>query len=132
MQIGTQPYITGPQLVDGQWLLALAGGANRSTKNGLTAHSGGTKAAALQIDAGQAFVKFGTVGADADSALLPAAKAGVLVLVQNAGAHTLDLYGKGTDTINLNVTATAYALTTGQCALFFCAQDGNWGAIKTA
>lgn len=132
MQIGNPPYIKGPQLIDGNWLLALAGGANRSSQNGLVADTAGTKADALQIEAGVAFVKFGTVAGANDAALLPAAKAGVCVCVQNAGASTMTLFGTGTDTINLAATATGYDLTTGQCAFFFCAEDGNWGAIKTA
>lgn len=119
-------------LQDGRWLLGLGNGLNRSSQNGITAHSGGTKAAAFQLPANVAQFEIDTVAADTDSALLPAAKAGQTVMVFNAGAHTLDLYGKGTDTINLAVTATAYALTTGQCAIFFCCKDGIWGAIKTA
>jgi|SRR6185312_9706423 hypothetical protein len=126
------PFQSSYALQDGRWLLGLANGLNRSYQNGITAHSGGTKAAAFQLPANVALFEIDTVAADTDSALLPAAKTGQIVMVFNAGAHTLDLYGRGTDTINLSATATAYALTTGQCALFFCSKDGAWGAIKTA
>ena len=120
------------QLIDGRWVLQVANGGNRSYQNGITAHSGGTKAAAFQLPANVQFFEIDTVAADTDSALLPAAKQGQWISVFNAGAHTLDLYGRGTDTINLNATATAYALTTGQQAIFVCAKDGVWGANKTA
>lgn len=117
---------------DGRWLLGLGNGLNRSFQNGVTAHSGGTKAAAFQLPANVAQFEIDTVAADNDSALLPAAKAGQTVMVFNAGAHTLNLYGRSTDTINLSATATAYSMTTGQCAIFFCCKDGIWGAVKTA
>lgn len=131
MATGITP-VGGFGMPDGAWLRALAAGLNFGSQNSLVATPGGTKAAALQIAAGVPFVKFGTVAATNDSGLLPQAKAGTFIFVQNAGADTLTLYGKGSDTINLSTTATGYDLTTGQCAAFFCAEDGNWGAIKTA
>ena len=133
MIIGIQPpQGSGPALQDGQWLNGLAGGGNNSYTNALVAHSGGTKAAALQIAASIKIVFFGTVAADHDSALLPAAKTRSMVLVYNGGASILDLYGKGTDTINGVATATAYSLNANTSALFFCGKDGQWAAIKTA
>lgn len=128
---GTPPN-RGFGLQDGNWLLALAGGGNRNFEAGLVAHAGGTKAAALQLPAGVALLELDTVATAADSALLPQAKAGTLVLVRNAGVASANLYGKGTDTINVLATATAYALANGVSALFFCVVDGNWSAIKSA
>lgn len=119
-------------LIDGSWLRALAGGGNRSYVNGLTAHAGGTKAAAFQIPSGVALVGFGTVATNGDSGLLPTAKAGTKVRVYNAGAATLSLYGKGTDTVNGVATATSYDLTTKQAADFSCDLDGHWSALKSA
>jgi len=133
MTTGTAPTANSRQaLQDGLWLLGLANGQNRSSQTNLVAHAGGTKAAALQIAAAVAFVKFDTVATNGDSALLPQAKAGVCLAVFNNGAATLSLYGRGTDTVNGSATATNYDLTTKQCAFFFCAEDGEWGAIKTA
>jgi hypothetical protein len=133
MTVGIRPNDGGgPALVDQSWLLGLAGGANRNNVNGITAHSGGTKAAAFQLPANVALIEVETVAADNDSVLLPQAKAGTVVAVFNAGDHTLGIYGKGTDTINSVATATQYSLATTVAALFFCAKDGAWAAIKSA
>lgn len=133
MSVGTAPAQNSRQaLPDGIWLRGLANGQNRSYVSGITAHSGGTKAAAFQLPAAVSFIEVDTVAADADSVLAPQATKGSSFALFNASAHTLDVYGRGTDTINLAATATAYALTTGQTALFFCAKDGSWAAVKTA
>ena len=133
MSVGTAPAQNSRQaLQDGIWLRGIANGQNRSYVTNLTAHAGGTKAAALQLPAAVSFIEVTTVATDADSVLAPQASKGSMFALFNAGAHTLDVYARGTDTINLLATATAYALTTGQTALFFCATDGSWAAIKTA
>lgn len=128
--------IKGPFLVSGKYLddkfNQISGGGGSTVASGLVAHAGGTKAAALQIASGKALVGFGTVATNGDSALLPPAVAGTQLQVYNAGAATLSLYGHGTDTINGVATATNYDLTTKQSALFGCALDGHWSAIKTA
>jgi len=133
MTVGIAPPAgSGPGLQDGQWLLAVAGGQNGSYQNRLIAHAGGTKAAAIQLAAGVKIFGFATVATTGDSALLPAAVAGTVCMVRNAGAQTLNLYGKGTDKINGVASATAYTLTTDTGAIFFCAIDGAWTAIKSA
>lgn len=126
------PQGSGFQLIDGVWLLQVANGGNRSFRNSLTATAGGTKAAAIQLPAGVQFFQFDTVATNNDSALLPAAKTGLTISVFNDGLATLGLYGRGTDTINQSVTATQYSLTAGQSAIFFCATDGQWAAVKSA
>jgi len=131
MTVGTAPS-RGFGLQDGAWLLGLAGGQNRSYINSLTATAGGTKAAGYQIPAGVALVQFDTVATNGDSALLPEAKAGSVVMVSNAGAATLALYGRGTDTINDAATANNYDLATNKNALFFCALDGQWKSLLLA
>lgn len=131
MQVGVKPG-SGFRMPDGTWLNGLANGQNRSVQGGFTAHAGGTKAAALQLPAGVSLLSVDTVATNADSVLAPQAKAGVTMCIFNNGAATLDVYGQGTDTINGAATATAYALTAGQAALFFCVADGAWAAIKTA
>jgi hypothetical protein len=119
-------------LQDGRWLLGLGNGLNRSYQNGITAHSGGTKAAAVQLPANVAQFEIDTCAADNDSVLLPAAKAGQSVVVYNASGHTLGIYGRGTDTINEVATATQYSLATVLTAFFFCSKDGHWSALKSA
>lgn len=135
---GTPPTpATGPGLVDGTWLNALAGGQNRSVVNTLTAHAGGTQAAALQIPSGVSLVGFATVATTGDSALMPFALAGATIMVRNAGAATLNIYANNgtngatatTDKINGASNATAYTLAADTVAIFFCAKDGAWSAI---
>jgi hypothetical protein len=133
MIVGIQPpQGSGPALQDGQWLNGLANGYNRSYINGLTAHAGGTKAAALQIPAAVALVQFDTVTTNGDSALLPQALAGSEVTVISSGAATMSVYGKGADTINNAATATAFSMATNTTARFVCAKDGQWKAILSA
>ena len=128
----TPPENSRQALQDGIWLRGLANGQNRGSINKLVAHAGGSKATAFQIPAAVELVSFGTVATTGDSALLPQAKAGTIVMVANNGAQTLDLYGKGTDTVNNVATATAYTLATTVAAIFFCAVDGAWFAVKSA
>ncbi len=72
-----------------------------------------------------------TVAGSGDSALLPPCSAsGITIVVANAGANTLSIYGKGTDTINAAATANNYDLTTNTNAVFWCMKAGAWKAIK--
>lgn len=131
MQVGTKPG-PGFRLPDGTWLNGLSNGQNLSYLNGVVAHAGGTKAAAFQLPAAVALIEVDTVAADHDSCLLPQAAAGVTVEIFNSGAHVLDLYGQGTDTVNNAATANAYSLNANQSATFACAKDGSWFATKSA
>lgn len=120
------------QLIDGRWALAVANGSNRSYQNGITAHSSGTKAAAFQLPANVQLFEIDTVAADHDSVLLPAGKQGQIVMVANPTSHILDVYGRGTDTINGIATATAYSVGANKSAIFFCSKDGSWGGNLSA
>jgi hypothetical protein len=117
---------------DGNWLLGLADGQNRSVHNGLVATAGGTKAAALAVPAAAALVQFGTVATNGDSGLLPDAVSGTVICIQNAGAATLSLYASGNDTINGGAAAANYDLAANGSAIFFCVVNGNWSAVKSA
>ncbi len=128
--IGTPPG-TGFALPDGNWLNGLANGHNRSAQYGITAHAGGTKAAAFQLPAQVAQLQVDTVASTSDSVLLPPCGAsGIEIVIANAGANTLSIYGKGTDTINAAATANNYDLTTNTNAVFWCVKSGLWRAIK--
>jgi hypothetical protein len=131
--VGRAP-VTGQTyaLQDSRWLLGVANGLNRSSQNTITAAAGGTKAAAFQLPAAIQLFEVDTVANDNDSVLLPAAKAGQIVFVFNNGAHILGVYGRGTDTINQSVTATQYSMAAALSAVFFCAKDGAWAAVKSA
>jgi len=95
-----------------------------SSETGITAHAGGTKAAARALTAQLNRV---TVCANADdSVLLPAAKAGRFVVIMNDGAAAARLFGAGTDTIDGVATGTGVPLTNTKRAVFICFADGAW------
>lgn len=124
----------GPALVDQSWLNGLAAGANHNYKNNAVAHAGGGQAAATQIPAAVALYRIATVATENDSVQMPRAVAGTIVMVSNAGAETAAIYAKnGTaDQINGAANNVAFALATATSAVFFCALDGQWAAIKSA
>lgn len=81
-------------------------------ETGITAHAGGTKAAAYQLTA--ALNVLGTVATNDDSILLPAVSAadvGLQVEVYNDGAANARVFGNGSDTIDGVATATGVVLT---------------------
>ena len=91
----------------------------------LTAHAGGTKAAALPLTAQVNQVT--TVGSAADSVLLPPAVAGeVCVVANDAATNSMDIYAQGTDVIDALATATAYALIAGDRVTFYGIAAGAW------
>jgi hypothetical protein len=100
----------------------LQGGLSR--KNGITAHAGGTKAAAFQLTT--TISRISVCATDHDSVLLPKAIAGSEVTVINSGAALLDVYGKGTDTIDAVNTATANTIATTKAKKYTCVSTGFW------
>lgn len=115
--------------------LALLSGLLRLTaiEAGLTAHAGGTKAAALVLDATKSVHVVSIIGTDADSILLPPAVVGEVHLVCNTdAAQSLQIFGAGTDTINGVATATGVAQAAGKHALFICVSAGAWLRILSA
>lgn len=96
----------------------------RSWAHGLTAHAGGTQAAALALTA--YFNNVTTVATAADSVRLPASAAGMQVIIANNGAASMQVYGAGTDTINSVATATGVAQAPGTVAVYNASVAGNW------
>lgn len=139
MVIGIRPS-QGFTMPDGEWLRQLSNGNNDTYTSGITAHAGGTQAAALQLPDGFSFMEVDTVANTGDSVLLPFSSAGQRKFVFNNGANTLDVYANpnnnpatgSPDVINKTTNVTAYTLTTGQAAIFWCAKNGVWAANKTA
>ena len=135
--VGTPPG-TGFALVDGNWLTGLANGVNYSYQNGITAHAGGTQAAAFQLPQNVNMFQVGTTATTGDSVALPQCVAGSYIWLSNAGAGTLDVYGSPTtnpltaalDTIHATAGTSAYTLTTNTNAIFFCPKNGAWSAGK--
>lgn len=93
---------------------------------GLTAHAGGTKAAALALNAAVSFHDVTTVATAADSILLPPAKEGEFHFVKNSGAASMQVFGQGTDTVDSVATATGVAQLAGDAVLYVCLVDGNY------
>lgn len=98
--------------------------------SGLTAHAGGGQANALQLTGSMASI--GTVATLADSVKLPAAKAGSSYYLTNDGALSMQVFGRGTDTINNVATATGVAQAAGVAAHYFCAKTGNWSRVQSS
>ncbi|HXQ28923.1 MAG TPA: hypothetical protein VN848_06600 [Gemmatimonadales bacterium] len=96
-----------------------------SVVNGITATSGGSKAAAFQLGYGISHI---TTAANGDSVLLPPALPGAICVVINDGSGTLDVYGQGTDTIDAVATATANIVTNAFRAFYFGLAAGLWAS----
>jgi hypothetical protein len=95
-----------------------------TSADSLTAHAGGTQAAALALTA--QMNRIATVGSAADSVALPASAAGMEITVINHGANAMQVFGAGTDTINDVATATGVSQMPGSTVLYFCTTAGNW------
>lgn len=98
--------------------------------SGLTAHAGGGKASALSLSGSMASIA--TVATIADSVLLPAAKVGATFYLTNDGANSMQVFGRGTDTINNVATGTGVAQAAGVAAHYFCTKAGNWSRVQSS
>ena len=105
-----------------------------STQNNITALAGGAKAGATPITACKAQVQ--TCATDADSVLLPPGYPGLEVKLFNNTAHSVQVFGSGTDTINAVDTATGVAQAAGKSAVYTCynvvSGVGQWGRVLSA
>ena len=106
-----------------------------STKASVTAHAGGTKAAATPITA--PFTEVSVVATGADSVILPKGYAGLEIILTNSGASSMQVFGAGTDTINAVATGTGVAQGNGVTALYKCVEVtaagvGRWFRILSA
>jgi hypothetical protein len=137
--IGTPPFSSGTFAnIDQSWLYALSGGTNYVYQYGITAHAGGTQAAAFVLPATVNLIEVDTVATTGDSVALPYASQGTYLMLRNAGVGTLDVYANpgtngltaSTDTINGASNTSAYTIGNNTNAIFFCAKNGVWNAIK--
>lgn len=90
----------------------------------LTAHAGGGQTSALQLIGQQGSVT--TVATQGDSVLLPQALPGQVYDLFNGGANAMQVFGKGTDTINSIATATGVSHGVNVQATYICVAAGNW------
>lgn len=99
-------------------------------ETGLTAHAGGTQAAALALSATAFVHQIDTVGTGADSVRLPVSVAGQMhMVINNAASNSMQVFGAGTDTINNVATATGVAQSAGLGCLYYCPVAGKWFRI---
>ncbi len=97
----------------------------QSYSNGLTAHAGGTQAAALALPS--MINNVSTVTTAADSVKLPVSAAGLnIVVINSAAANAMQVYGAGTDTINGVATATGVSQSAGTVVVYSCTAAGEW------
>jgi hypothetical protein len=102
-----------------------------SATNAITAYAGGGQTNAVALTS--TFNRVTTVGTAADSVKLPAAKAGMSIVVFNkAASNSLNVFPASGDSINALSADAAYALAVTKGAMFVCCLDGKWDTILTA
>jgi hypothetical protein len=102
-----------------------------SAQDGLTALAGGAQAGVSLGD--YTINRFTTVASSADSAQLPAAKAGRMRVVINAAAsNALAVFPQTGEIINALSANASFSLAANKTAIFFCAVDGTWNSNLTA
>lgn len=97
----------------------------RSASSGITAYSGGGQASATSLT--KFINRVTTVAAIGDSVKLPAAVAGMEIVVINSGASTMNIYPQTGETIDAMAVNAPYGLSTAaKVVRFLCAVTGAW------
>lgn len=99
-----------------------------SANDTLTAHAGGGQSAALSLPGEMNRVT--TVATAGDSVALPASASGLTIIVENAGANPMQVYGSGTDTVNGVATATGVSQMPNSVVIYTCYTAGAWFAAN--
>ncbi len=100
---------------------------------GITAHAGGSQAAATVLDASVVIHRVSVCATNDDSVRLPAGLyKGRTVWVHNRGAADLKVYGAGTETINEVATATGVTIPAGKSACFQFTDAADWDMLLGA
>ncbi len=100
---------------------------------GITAHAGGTQAAAVALDNGVIVHRISVCATNGDSVRLPSTTyKGRMLLVHNRGAADLQVYGAGTETINGVATATGVTIPAGKSAWFTANDATDWDMLLGA
>lgn len=97
---------------------------NELASDTITAHAGGTQAAAFQLTAQTNRVT--VVATAGDSVKLPASAAGLEIVVINHGANPMQVFGAGTDTIDDIATAVGVSQMVNSVVIYACATAGAW------
>lgn len=123
------PYLTGTN-TQNQRLIMDMGMARLGRNSGLTANAGGGQANGTPLNLG--INRFSTVATAGDSATLPTYSGGLVIMVVNATATSMNIFPNSGGTINALSANAAYALAAGKSVIFFQAVDGNWYANLSA
>jgi hypothetical protein len=92
----------------------------------ITAHAGGGQGSATALTG--ELNRVTTLATAGDSVALPASAPGLTIIVENAGANPMQVYGAGTDTINGVATATGVSQMQGSVVIYTCYTAGAWFA----
>lgn len=124
--------VLAPHLVSGDSLNRSIGAGSLNAQDTITALAGGgaTGAPLLALGINRASV----VASAADSVMLPQSQATSIVIFQNSGASSCQVFANnvsslpaGTlDTINGTAGATGVAVAAGKMAIFCCFTTGAW------
>ncbi len=101
-----------------------SGFITESATNAITAHSGGTQAAAVALVSEVNGVT--VAAANADSVKLPVSVAGYTICVINTGAKSIQVYGNGADTVNGATATVGVAQMANSVCFYACAVAGSW------
>jgi hypothetical protein len=109
-------------------LLASGNGWSAAT---ITAHAGGTQAAATPVRSACTLIS--VCATAADSVVLPPAMGGQVLWITNAGAASAQVFAApGSDTINGVANATGIALANGKSVTLVSPLAGAWFSILSA
>lgn len=97
-----------------------------TVEDSLTAHAGGTQAAALQLSATKSYHRVTVCATAADSVKFAASAAGVKHFIRNDGAAAMQVFGAATETINSVASATGVSQAAGTGVWYVCTTAGNW------
>lgn len=118
----------GAQTTLGSWMASpvIVGLLQESAMDGIVAHAGGGQAAATAMTL--ELNRVATVATSGDSVRLPASMPGLTIIVENAGANPMQVFGYGTDTINNALTAVGVSHMQGSVVIYSCYSAGAWFA----
>ena len=104
------------------------GHIKKSAANGITAYAGGGQGSATQIAAD--INEVATVATGGDSVKLPAAVAGMEIMIANHGANALDVFPASGDYINEAAVDTAVSIAADATVVCYCYVADYWEAIE--
>lgn len=106
--------------------MTLTGLLFESSTDNITARAGGGQALATALTT--EMNRIATVATAGDSVKLPASAAGLTIIIENAAANPVQVYGAGTDTINGVATATGVSQMASSVVIYTCYTAGAWYA----